>query len=64
VRSSSPVKSLQQQIESIVQRCLVGIDAGAECFNVIEQLAKPMPAIVIAEMIVHCSWHRCLQRKA
>ena len=45
------IQSLQPQIEAIVDRCLSGIDDGASSFDVIEQLAKPLPAIVIAEML-------------
>lgn len=45
------IQSLQPQIEAIVERCLAGIDDGAERFDVIEQLASPLPAIVIAEML-------------
>jgi cytochrome P450 len=45
------IQSLEPQIQSIVERCLSGIDVGEGRFDVLEQLANPLPAIVIAEML-------------
>ena len=45
------VQSLEPHIETIVARCLDGIDPAAERFEINAHLAKPLPAIVIAEML-------------
>lgn len=45
------IHSLEPAIMSIVQRCLDDIDPTAEHFDLVDQLAKPLPAIVIAEML-------------
>ena len=45
------VLSLEPRIASIVDRCLDSYDPRTEQFDVLEQLAKPLPAIVIAEML-------------
>lgn len=45
------VLSLEPRIESIVARCLDSYDSQTGQFDIVEQLAKPLPAIVIAEML-------------
>jgi cytochrome P450 len=45
------ILSLRPQVEAIVERCLADIDTQIGQFDVIEQLANPLPAIVIAEMM-------------
>jgi cytochrome P450 len=45
------IQSLEPQISAIVARCLSCIGVGAERFDVIAQLAKPLPAIVISHNV-------------
>lgn len=45
------VLSLEPRIESIVKRCLESYDSEAGQFDIVQQLARPLPAIVIAEML-------------
>ena len=45
------VQSLAPNIEAIVNACLEGLDAQEGNFDVVETLARPLPAIVIAEML-------------
>ncbi len=45
------VLSMEPRISAIVDRCLQSYDDGSGRFDVMEQLAKPLPAIVIAEML-------------
>ncbi len=44
------ILSLEPRIRSIVQQCLDTYDQSGQ-FDIVEQLAKPLPAIVIAEMM-------------
>ena len=44
------IQSLEPKIQSIVNDCLKSIDNGPS-FDIVETLAKPLPAIVIAEML-------------
>ncbi len=45
------IQSLEPAIARIVDVCLDGIGPETERFDLVEQLAKPLPAIVIAEML-------------
>ena len=45
------IQSLEPAISTIVDKCLDGIDLTADKFDLVDQLAKPLPAIVIAEML-------------
>lgn len=45
------IQSLQPGIEEIVSRCLSVVGGHQERFDVVEKLAKQLPAIVIAEML-------------
>ena len=45
------IRSLEPQIREIVDECLAGLDPNAEPFDIIGRLARPLPAIVIAEML-------------
>lgn len=45
------ILSLEPNITRIVEECLSGIDPTAQSFDLMESLAKPLPAIVIAEML-------------
>jgi pimeloyl-[acyl-carrier protein] synthase len=45
------IQSLKPNIEAIVESCLADIESGPESFDVIEQFANPLPAIVIADML-------------
>jgi cytochrome P450 len=45
------IQSLEPRIESIVARCLDSYDSESGQFDILEQLARPLPAIVIAEML-------------
>ena len=45
------IRSLEPKIRQIVDDCLAGLDESAEPFDIIERLARPLPAIVIAEML-------------
>lgn len=44
------VQTLVPRIEGIVQECLAGLDGEGEV-DIVEHLARPLPAIVIAEML-------------
>jgi len=45
------VLSLEPRIESIVTKCLDSYDSQTGRFDILEQLARPLPAIVIAKML-------------
>lgn len=45
------IRSLAPRIEGIVDECLAGLDEHSAQFDIIERLARPLPAIVIAEML-------------
>ncbi|MFT6751008.1 MAG: cytochrome P450 [Candidatus Azotimanducaceae bacterium] len=45
------ILSLEPNIKRIVDECLTGIDPDATQFDLMEVLAKPLPAIVIAELL-------------
>ncbi|MEE4661004.1 MAG: cytochrome P450 [Halieaceae bacterium] len=45
------VQSLAPNIQRIVDECLAGLKEDCGSFDVVEQLARPLPAIVIAEML-------------
>jgi len=45
------ILSLEPKIGVIVDHCLASIDPKAEGFDLMESLAKPLPAIVIAELL-------------
>ena len=45
------IRSLEPMIQGIVDECLAGLDDKVEPFDIIERLARPLPAIVIAEML-------------
>ena len=45
------VMSMEPRIESIVQGCLDRYDPESGRYDIVEQLARPVPAIVIAEML-------------
>ncbi len=45
------ILSLEPQIASIVKRCLDAHDPESDQFDIVTQLAKPLPAIVIGEML-------------
>ena len=44
------IASLEPRIEEVVDRCLASVD-NQQTFDVVDALAKPLPAIVIAEMM-------------
>lgn len=43
--------SLEPRIKSIVNRCLDSVDPVTGRFDIVTQLAKPLPAVVIAELL-------------
>ena len=45
------IQSLEPRIESIVARCLDSYNIETGQFDILDQLARPLPAIVIAEML-------------
>ncbi len=45
------IQSLEPKIESIVEKCLDDYDSGTGRYDIVEQLAKPLPAIVIAQLL-------------
>jgi len=45
------VQSMEPRIASIVAKCLDSYDPQTGQFDILEQLARPLPAIVIAEML-------------
>ena len=45
------IRSLEPAIQTIVDECLDGLAADSEPFDIIKRLARPLPAIVIAEML-------------
>jgi cytochrome P450 len=45
------IRSLEPKIQGIVDECLAGLDDKAGAFDIIQRLARPLPAIVIAEML-------------
>jgi len=45
------IQSLEPAISRIVARCLDGIDPTRDSFDLVADLAQPLPAIVIAEML-------------
>lgn len=45
------ILSLEPRIEAIVQQCLDDYDRASGQYDIVEQLAKPLPAIVIAELL-------------
>ena len=45
------IMSLEPQIEEIVDQCLAGFTAPATQFDVVTDLAKPLPAIVIGRLL-------------
>ena len=45
------IRSLESTISEIVDECLEGLAADSPPFDIIERLARPLPAIVIAEML-------------
>jgi cytochrome P450 len=49
--SNRYVQSLAPNIERISNECLAGLDAPEGRFDFIERVARPLPAIVIAEML-------------
>jgi cytochrome P450 len=49
--SQKYIRSLEPMIRDIVDECLAGLDESSHPFDIIERLARPLPAIVIAEML-------------
>ncbi len=45
------IMSLEPRIEDIVDRCLDSYDTASGQFDIMEQLARPLPAIVIGELL-------------
>jgi cytochrome P450 len=45
------IQSLEPNIKAIVERCLDGVDHQQTSFDILDALARPLPAIVIAEML-------------
>jgi len=45
------IQSLEPEIESIVEQCLSDYDLSSGYYDIVEQLAKPLPAIVIARLL-------------
>ena len=43
------IQALEPNIQHLVDECLAGIDS--DCVDIVDALAKPLPAIVIAEML-------------
>ncbi len=49
--SQKYIRSLAPQIQTIVDECLQGLDERSAPFDIIQCLARPLPAIVIADML-------------
>jgi cytochrome P450 len=45
------ILSLEPRVTEIVDRCLESYDTQSGTFNIVTQIAKPLPAIVIAELL-------------